>query len=115
MIADPRHEAFSRALRNAVMRFHQVGTQWATLHNIVESVLFLPSHESPGVQLADLTSYALWRAAEANDPTLAMKLKYCFDREDFGSSITPGKWHGIRYRGPASSPARRTISTIWPA
>jgi hypothetical protein len=92
------------------MQFHVDGTQWARLENVIESVLFLESHESPGVQLADLTAYSLWRAVDADDPTLAQKLKYCFDREPTGT-----KWHGVRYHGPAISRARATLRSIWPA
>jgi Protein of unknown function (DUF3800) len=97
------------------LQFHVVGTQWASLQNIVESVLFLPSHESPGIQMADLAAYALWRAAEANDTTLALKLKYCFDREEYSSNVNPGKWHGIRYHGPSSARARGTLGSVWHA
>lgn len=53
IVADPRHQAFCSALRRAMAQFHDKGTKWATLLNVVETVLFLESHESPGVQLAD--------------------------------------------------------------
>ena len=96
-----------------MLEFQRVGTKWASLENLVESVLFLESHDSPGVQLADLASYAVWRAAEANDTTLAGKLKYCFDREGFLRSFKPGKWHGVRYHGPSSTAARATLKAIW--
>ena len=109
IIADPRHQAFCAALRQAVLQFHLVGTQWARLENVIESVLFLPSHESPGVQLADLTAYAIWRAVQAGDVTLASRLKHCFDREPGG-----GKWHGLRYHGPATTPARTTLRGVRP-
>lgn len=114
IIADPRHEAFCQALRRALLRFQASGTQWAKLENVIESVLFLESHESPGVQLADLTSYSVWRAAEAGDPRLAKLIKYCFDREGFNWG-KQGKWHGVRYHGPSGSPARGVLEGIWPA
>lgn len=114
IIADPRHESFCHALKRALQQFHATGTQWAKLQNVIETVLFLESHESPGVQLADLTSYALWRAAEASDLTLATKLRYCFDREPFDSTFNRGKWHGVRYRGPGVSTVRTKLASLWP-
>jgi hypothetical protein len=115
VVADPRHGAFCRALRRAVERFRSEGTRWADLENVIETVLFLESHESPGVQLADLASYAVWRLVETADPTLATELKYCFDRESVTSSSNPGKWHGVKYRGPHDGPGRSRVDGIWPA
>lgn len=114
IIADPKHQSFCGALKSALRRFHADGTQWARLQNVIETVLFLESHESPGVQLADLTSYALWRAAEASDLSLATKIRYCFDRESFDSSFNPGKWHGVRFQGPSASPVRANMTSLWP-
>lgn len=115
IIADPSKPALSKALRTAVLQFHQTGTRWAQLHNVIESVLFLESHESPGLQLADLCSYAVWRAAEYDDAGLAIKLKNAFDREALTATVNPGKWHGIRYDGPHNSPVRAIFQSIWPA
>lgn len=113
IIADPRNSALSKALRQAVLQFHRSGTRWTELRNVIESVLFLESHESPGVQLGDLCSYAMWRAAEYEDTALLLALKYCFDREGFTAGRT-GKWHGVRFDGPHNSLVRATIRTIWP-
>jgi hypothetical protein len=99
IIADPRNSAFSAALRRALIGFQDSGTRWARLENIVESVLFLGSHESPGLQVADLCSYAVWRLVEYSDAALAEELRYVFDREPLSSRIRPGEWHGIRYYG----------------
>jgi hypothetical protein len=113
IVADPRHEAFCRALKSALTRFHASGTRWASLENVIETVLFLESHESPGVQLADLASYAMWRLVETGDASLAHDLKYCFDREPITSPHNPGKWHGVRYHGPASTEVRKRINGVW--
>ena len=67
IIADSRNSALSRALRKTILQFHETGTPWATMENVIESVLFLASHESPGLQLADLCSYAVWRVVTADD------------------------------------------------
>jgi hypothetical protein len=114
IIADPRSTAFSAALRSAVLKYHAVGTQWAKLENLVESVLFLASHESPGLQVADLCSYAVWRFVEHSDDSLGKPLRHCFDREPVTSHLKPGHWHGVRYYG--SDPAvRARLQTLWTA
>jgi hypothetical protein len=114
IIADPRHEAFCRALKAAVARFHAVGTKWAALENVIETVLFIESHESPGVQLADLASYAVWRLVDKGDDSLGRSLQHCFDRESLVSAKNRGKWHGLRFYGPASSVVRSRVATLWP-
>jgi hypothetical protein len=112
IIADPRNSTLSRALRKCVLQFHDTGTPWATMENVIESVLFLESHESPGLQLADLCSYAVWRTIAAGDDALARKLKYCFDREPMTSTGAAGKWHGMKYVG--SDPiVRERVTTVW--
>lgn len=112
IVADPRNTAFSSALRKAVLGFQVSGTQWAKLENVVESVLFLQSHESPGLQVADLAAYAVWRLAERGETFLAEQLKYGFDREPHTSRNRPGEWHGIRYYGSMSQ-ARDHIARMW--
>ena len=59
----------------------------------------MPSHESPGVQLADIASYAVWRHVEMLGDSMALVCKDMFDREPLTGAINPGKWHGIKYIG----------------
>ncbi len=113
IIADPRNTALSKALRKRVLQFHDSGTPWAALENVIESVLFLESHESPGLQLADLCSYVLWRVVSASDDKLARELKYCFDREPMTSTGASGKWHGVKYLGTDVA-VRARLAAIWP-
>ena len=47
IIVDPRNSALSKALRNSVLQFHETGTPWAALENVIESVIFLESQGSP--------------------------------------------------------------------
>lgn len=112
IVADPRSTAFCKALRDTVLRFHASGTRWAKLENIVESVLFLASHESPGLQIADLCSYSSWRLVEYGDGRLAELLMDRFDREPAGSEVHPGRWHGVRYYGAEPSVASR-VRALW--
>jgi len=99
MIVDPHSTSLSAALRSALHRFQSSGTRWATLYNVIEAVMFLDSHESPGLQLADLCSYAVWRLAEFGDEGLVRQLAAAFDREPMTSTVSPGKWHGVKYFG----------------
>ena len=112
IIADSRNSALSRALRKTILQFHETGTPWATMENVIESVLFLASHESPGLQLADLCSYAVWRVVTADDAKLARELKYCFDREPMTSTGAAGKWHGVKYVGQDVA-VRKRIHAVW--
>lgn len=46
--------------------------------NIVETVLFSPSHVSPGLQLADMVAGAVYRAYQYRDGRFASKIKSAF-------------------------------------
>lgn len=113
MIVDPHSASLSAALKRALSQFQQSGTRWANLHNVIETVMFLASHESPGLQLADLCSFAIWRLVEYNDPSLAQQIASIFDREPQASPVSPGKWHGVKYFG--SDPVvLASINACWP-
>ena len=49
MIVDPHSSAMSMALKRALGSFQLAGTRWGNLYNVIESVMFLESHESPGL------------------------------------------------------------------
>ena len=99
MIVDPHSSAMSGALKRALGSFQTAGTRWGNLYNVIEAVMFLGSHESPGLQLADLCSYAVWRLVEYGDSGLAGQLVPVFDREPLSSALNAGKWHGVKYFG----------------
>lgn len=112
IIADEHKPALSHALKTNHRLFQRRGTRWASLHNLVETVFFLSSHESPGLQLADLASYAVWRLVTANDPGIALNIGPIFDREPLTSRISPGKWHGVKFLG--NDPAiKARLQTVW--
>jgi hypothetical protein len=113
IIADEHKASLSRALRSDHRQFQQQGNRWSRLYNLIETVFFLDSAESPGLQLADLCAYAAWRLATANDNQLAQFLAPCFDREPLTARINPGKWHGVKYLG-ADAQVQRQISAVWP-
>ena len=110
IIADPHKAALSNAIRKNHKGFQRRGTRWGHLHNLIETVFFLPSHESPGLQVADLCSYAVWRLITAGDSSIVSKIYPSFDREPLNSQRNPGKWHGVKLLGSA---AQTSVAQVW--
>ena len=92
--------------------FQRQGHGWNVLYNLIETDFFLDSHESPGLQLADLASYAVWRLVNSNDTAIIGKIAQLFDREPTSSRINPGKWHGVKYMG-ADAVMRAQVDAVW--
>lgn len=113
VIIDPSKSTLSNALKQSYAEFRLNGNRWDRIRNLIETLLFLPSHESPGVQLADIVSYAVWRHAEIGDSSLALQCKDVFDREPLTNEINPGKWHGIKYVG-SDQIVNARIHSVWP-
>jgi hypothetical protein len=113
VIVDPSKSPLSNALKQSYKEFRVNGNRWSRIRNLIETLLFLPSHESPGVQVADVASYAVWRQAEMADASLALQCKDVFDREPLTSELNPGKWHGIKYVGSDPAVIAR-IRAVWP-
>ena len=113
VIVDPSKTSLSNALKQNYLQFQSGGNRWARIRNLIETLLFLPSHESPGIQIADVASYAAWRLAEMGDFSLVQTVKDIFDREPLGSTVNPGKWHGVKYIGNDPVIASR-IHSVWP-
>ena len=103
IIADPHKPSLSEALRTNQRVYQRQGHRWDILYNLVETVFFLASNDSPGIQLADLASHAVWRLVSANEDHLARLIGPIFDRESPTSRINPGKWHGVKYLGNDSA------------
>ncbi|HEX3658119.1 MAG TPA: DUF3800 domain-containing protein [Pirellulales bacterium] len=113
IIADPHKPSLSEALRTNQRIYQRKGHRWDLLYNLVETVFFLASNDSPGIQLADLASHGVWRLVTANDDHIARQIAPIFDRESSASRINPGKWHGIKYMGNDAT-IRARINAIWP-
>ncbi len=103
IVLDQNKPRLRKAIKRNLISFQQAGTRWANVRNIIEGAMFFPSHESPGVQLADLTSYSIWRLVEHLDDYLVSRIFDSFDREPANSTHNPGKWHGIKYLGNDSA------------
>lgn len=113
IIADPHKSSLSDALKANLQVHRAHGNRWMRLRNLVETVFFLPSNESPGIQLADLAAHSLWRLVTAGDASLASAIWSVFDREPFDSTRNPGKWHGIKYIGDDPT-TRSRLNSVWP-
>lgn len=113
IIADPHKASLSESLRTNQRIYQRRGHRWDVLYNLIETVFFVASDESPGIQFADLASHAIWRLISANDDSIARLIAPVFDREPLTSRINPGKWHGLKYLGSDPS-IRMRINTIWP-
>jgi hypothetical protein len=72
-------------------RFHKLGTAWVNIERIVETPLFVDSHLTSMVQLADLAAYAVRRFYEHGETDLFDRLYVKFDRVSDGTVV------GIRH------------------
>jgi hypothetical protein len=113
IIADPHKPSLCAALKANHGIYQRKGHKWDVLYNLIETVFFLESNESPGLQLADLAAYALWRLVAANDDSIATQIRRQFDREPLSSRINPGKWHGVKFLG-ADTNVRARLQAVWP-
>ncbi|MDR1397495.1 MAG: DUF3800 domain-containing protein [Desulfarculales bacterium] len=65
--------------------YQNTGNHWGNvLRNFAEVPLFLNSHISRPIQLADLIAYALYRKFEYNDEKYFSPIQNCFDKDDDG-------------------------------
>ena len=54
IVADSQKRDLTSAANNNHNIYQRHGTQWARVYNLIETVFFLNSCDSPGIQLADL-------------------------------------------------------------
>lgn len=71
-------------------QFHQAGTFWTSINNIIETPLFVDSQLTSMVQIADLSSYSLRRYLENNENEL---FDLVFDRADKKNETVVGIRH----------------------
>lgn len=70
--------------------FHNKGTLWTSIKNIIETPLFVDSSLTSMVQLADLCAYAIRRYLENNEETLFCHI---FKRADRKEKVVVGIRH----------------------
>ncbi len=73
-----------------MMKFHQKGTLWTEVQNIIETPLFVDSELTSMVQMADLCAYALRRYSENGEEEL---FDLVFERADRKNQIVVGVRH----------------------
>lgn len=59
--------AHETSLQSLATNFRLLGTRWRVIENLAEAPLFIRSHVSRGVQLADHVAYAVFRRYNAKD------------------------------------------------
>jgi len=90
IIVQDNNETMARRLTSMMRRFHVKGTGWTNIDHIVETPLFVDSHLTSMVQMADLCGYAIRRFFENGERDLFNRIYSRFDRA--GSAVV-----GIRH------------------
>jgi hypothetical protein len=90
MLIHDNNPTVARKLTNIMIRFHDAGTLWTKVKNIIETPLFVDSKLTAMVQIADLCSYALRRYLENDETTLFNNIYSRADRKD-------GRVVGVRH------------------
>jgi len=80
MLVQDNNETMSRRLTEMMRRFHTSGTGWTEIDHIIETALFVDSHLTSMVQMADVCAYATRRFFENKETTLFDLIYPRFDR-----------------------------------
>jgi len=112
VIADEHKPALSAALKHNYKAYQLNGNRWGSTYNLIETVFFLPSDESPGLQIADLCAYATWRLVNSGDNFIINQISATFYREPLTSRVNAGKWHGVHFIGNDIH-IRNRINLVW--
>ena len=70
LVVQDRNETMAKRLTELMRNFHAQGTRWTALPLIIETPLFVDSHLTSLVQLADLCAYATRRYCENTERPL---------------------------------------------
>jgi len=88
IISDHRGTKDDKMLRaHHQMLLHSTGKYISRYNNLIESLFLQPSHQSVGIQLADMVAGAVWRAYERRDGQFAAMIKSTFRRHSKTNSI----------------------------
>jgi len=99
LLVQDRNETMARRLTELMRGFHAQGTRWTTLPLIVETPLFVDSHLTSLVQVADLCAYATRRYCENNERTLFDIVLPRFHTADDGRLVGARHYTGQRRCG----------------
>jgi Protein of unknown function (DUF3800) len=89
VVIDESSPSLSNQLRNLLARFQATGTSWSSLGNVIETPFFFDSKTSRMMQVADFTSYAVFRWYESNDDAYLKCIHNKFDKDR-------AKCHGLK-------------------
>lgn len=90
LLIHDNNETVARKHTALMKNFHEQGTLWTDIKNIVETPLFVDSQLTSMVQVADLCAYALRRYLENNENDL---FDLIFQRADRRGKTTVGVRH----------------------
>jgi len=90
LLIHDNNETVARKHTSLMKHFHEQGTLWTDIKNIVETPLFVDSQLTSMVQVADLCAYALRRYLENNESDL---FDLIFQRADRRGKTTVGVRH----------------------
>jgi hypothetical protein len=90
LLIQDNNPTIAHRLTAMMRRFHAQGTKWAAIDHIIETPLFVDSHLTSMVQMADLCGYAIRRFFESDEKDLFNRIYQRFDR-------AAGKTAGIRH------------------
>jgi hypothetical protein len=82
LLIHDNNETISKKHTNLMKQFHQRGTLWTQIHNIIETPLFVDSQLTSMVQIADVCAYALRRYLENGEDELFDLILQRADRKD---------------------------------
>lgn len=80
MLVQDQNETVSTRLTLAMRQYHSTGTLWRKIDHIVETPLFVNSHLTSMVQLADLVAYSTRRFFDNGETNLFNRIKHRYDR-----------------------------------
>lgn len=90
LLIHDNNETVAKKHTSLMKKFHQKGTLWTEIKNIVETPLFVDSQLTSMVQIADLCAYALRRYLENNESEL---FDLIFQRADRVGKLVVGVRH----------------------
>ena len=90
LLIHDNNQTVAKRLTDLMQLFHQNGTLWTRIDNIIETPLFVDSKLTSLVQIADVCAYALRRYLENKEDTL---FNYIFERADRKDGIAVGVRH----------------------
>jgi len=90
LLIHDNNETVAKKHTALMKQFHQGGTMWTSVKNIIETPLFVDSQLTSMVQIADLCAYSLRRYLENGEDEL---FKLIFQRADKKDGIVVGVRH----------------------